>query len=126
MTIRIIRTEKDNEISPSLWRQIKRLHRQMERDEAAGGVIPPKSEIVNRRTGKITKFGPRRAFDGSYLIEVLHASGCEAGDIEIALWVLRPLLDTGLSRVSIKKLADVLSLYGEKPTRPKPKLTAVK
>jgi hypothetical protein len=41
-----------------------------------GDFVWPTPEIVNRRTGDVTKFGPRRAIDGAYVVEVLSASGC--------------------------------------------------
>jgi hypothetical protein len=82
--------KSNDERSPEMRREIKRLHRQMRRQEAAGGVSST-PEIVNRPTGYVQKFGARRAFDGSYVGEVLAASGCRTEDVEKARWVLAPL-----------------------------------
>jgi hypothetical protein len=72
---------KSDQLSPELQAKIKALHKQMTKDEAAGGVTPNPT-IVNRRTGDVAHFGRRRAFDGAYVGEVLAASGCRNKDIE--------------------------------------------
>ncbi len=59
-------------LSNQMRRKLSRLHRQMDAADASGGVTPT-PEIVNRRTGYVQKFGPRRAFDGAYVGEVLAA-----------------------------------------------------
>ena len=100
--------ETKDEVSPEMRiKLLKRLHRQMARAEAAGGVQPT-PEIVNRRTGYIKKFGPRRAFDGSYVGEVLAASGCWTEDVQKALWVLAPLAEHNCGDWTVKDLLDVL------------------
>ncbi len=96
-----------DELSPEIRRELKRLHRQMARDEAAGGV-QPRPEIVNRRTGYVQQFGPRRAFDGAYLGEVLAASGCWTEDVQKALWVLAPLAEHNLGDWTVKDLLRAL------------------
>jgi hypothetical protein len=102
------RTKNANdELTPEIRRKIKRLHRPMDRRDAAGGVIPM-PEIVNRRTGYVQKFGPRRAFDGSYVGEVLAASGCLTEDVENALWVLSPLAEHNCGDWTVQELLDVL------------------
>jgi hypothetical protein len=100
-------TKAKDELSPEMGRELKRVHRQMKRQEAAGGVIPT-PEIINRRTGSVQKFGPRRAFDGSYVGEVLAASGCWTEDVEKALWVLAPLAEHNCGDWTVKDLFDVL------------------
>ena len=96
-----------DQLSPELRRKIAHLHRQMDAADAAGGV-QPKPEIVNRRTGHVQKFGPRRAFDGAYIGEVLAASGCWTEDVEKALWVLAPLAEHNCGHWTVKDLLDVL------------------
>jgi hypothetical protein len=100
-------TKAKDELSPEMRRELKRVHRRMERQEAAGGVIPT-PEIVNRRTGYVQKFGPRRAFDGCYVGEALAASGCWTEDVEKALWVLAPLAEHNCGDWTVKDLLDVL------------------
>jgi hypothetical protein len=63
--------------------------------------------VTNRRTGYVQKFGPRRAFDGAYVGEVLAASGCWTHDIETALWVLKPLAEH-CGDWTVKMLLDAL------------------
>lgn len=79
----------------------------MRQQEAAGGVIPT-PEIVNRRTGYVQKFGPRGAFDGSYVGEVLAASGCWTEDVEKTLWVLAPLAEHNCGDWTLKDLLGLL------------------
>jgi len=110
-------TKSENELSPEMRREIKRLHRQMRKDEAAGGVTPT-PEIVNRRTGYIQHFGPRRAFDGSYVGEVLAASGCWSEDVEKALWVLAPLAEHSCGDWTVENLLRTLPVvFHEQITR---------
>jgi len=100
--------ESENEVAPEMrLKLLERLHRQMARAEAAGGVQPT-PEIANRRTGYIKKFGPRRAFDGSYVGEVLAASGCWTEDVQKALWVLAPLAEHNCGDWTVKDLLDAL------------------
>jgi hypothetical protein len=100
-------TKTEDEFPPEMRRELKRLHRRMDQQEAAGGVTPT-PEIVNRRTGYVQKFGSRRAFDGAYLGEVLAASGCWTEDVEKALWVLAPLAEHNLGCWTVKDLLRVL------------------
>jgi hypothetical protein len=110
-------TKSEDELSPEMRREIKRLHRQMRRQEAAGGVTPT-PEIVNRRTGYVQKFGARRAFDGSYVGEVLAASGCWTEDVEKALWVLAPLAEHNCGDWTVNDLLRVLPVvFHEQVTR---------
>jgi hypothetical protein len=78
------------------------------RKSKATGYVSPKPEIINRRTGHVQKFGPRRAFDGAYVGEVLAASGCWTEDIEKALWVLAPLVECDCGELTVRDLLDVL------------------
>ena len=55
------------------------------------GVQPP--PIVNRRTGETKRFGPRRAYSGAWVCEMLGASGCTKAEVEAAIFVLEPLLE---------------------------------
>jgi hypothetical protein len=110
-------TKSKDELSPEMRRELKRLHRQMRRQEAAGGVTPT-PEIVNRRTGYVQKFGPRRAFDGSYVGEVLAASGCWTEDVQNALWVLAPLAEHNCGDWTVKDLLRVVpAVFHEQVTR---------
>ncbi len=72
-------------------RAVARRHRQMDAAEAAGGVQPP--PIRNRRTGEIRTFGPRRGYDGAWVIEMLGASGCTKEEVDAAIFVLEPLIE---------------------------------
>jgi hypothetical protein len=83
----------------------------------AGGVTPA-PEIVNLRTGYVQHFGPRRAFDGSYVGEVLAASGCWPEDIEKALWVLAPLAEHNCGDWTVEDLLRMLpTVFHELITR---------
>jgi hypothetical protein len=90
-----------------LRREFDRLPGKVRRQKAADGVTPT-PEIVNRRTGYVQKFGARRAFDGSYVGEVLAASGCWTEDVEKALWVLAPLAEHNCGDWTVKDLLRVL------------------
>jgi hypothetical protein len=74
----------------------------------AAGSVTPKPEVINRRTGYVQQFGPRRAFDGAYIGEVLAASGCWTEDVEKALWVLAPLVECDCGDCTVKDLLDLL------------------
>jgi hypothetical protein len=98
-------------------RKLKRAHRKIRRRAPAGGVTPT-PEIVNRRTGYVQKFGSRRAFDGSYVGEVLAASGCWTEDVQKALWVLAPLADHNCGDWTVDDLLRVLpAVFHEQLTR---------
>lgn len=92
-----------------MLRKIARLHRQMDAAEAAGGVQPP--PIVNRRTGEVRPFGPRRAFDGAWVIEMLGASGCTKEEVDGAIFVLEPLIEHGIK--IDKDLLELLTIFYE-------------
>jgi hypothetical protein len=110
-------SEAKDELSPEMRRELKRLHRRMRRQEEAGGVIP-KPEIVNRRTRYVQRFGPRRAFDGAYVIEVLAASSCWTEDVEKALWVLAPLAENNCGDWTVNDLLRLLPvLFPEQMTQ---------
>jgi hypothetical protein len=78
-------------------------------------VYPP-SPIINRRTGAETPFGPRRAFDGAYILELLRATGCTRADVDAALFVLQPLIDHGFGGEKADSLADLLQDFWAEPT----------
>jgi hypothetical protein len=110
-------TNGKDELSPETRREINRLYRRMHRQEADGGVTPT-PEIANRRTGYVQKFGLRRAFDGSYVVEVLAASGCWTEDVEKALWVLAPLAEHNCGDWTVNDLLRVLpAVFHEQLTR---------
>lgn len=110
-------TNGKDELSPETRRENNRLHRRMRRQEADGGVTPT-PEIVNRRTGYVQKFGARRAFDGSYVGEVLAASGCWTEDVEKALWVLAPLAEHNCDDWTVNDLLRVFpTVFHEQLTR---------
>jgi hypothetical protein len=88
-----------------LRQKLRRLHQQMNAAEAAGGVQPP--PILNRRTGETHTFGPRRALDGAWLVEMLGASGCTKAEVDSAIFVLELLIEHG-----IKIDKDLLKLLG--------------
>jgi hypothetical protein len=87
-------------------------------------VIPP-TPIINRHTGTETQFGPRRAFDGAYVLELLNASGCTAEEAKTVVTVLEPLLEN-CDGFTIKQFLNLLRIYHphEWP-KPKPRLTIV-
>lgn len=109
----------DRETPKELQASIKRLHKQMRAADAAGGVDPP--PVINRRTGEKTEFGPRRDYDGAWLLEMLAASGCTDDDVRGAMFVLEPLIEA-----SWKVDEDLLELLSDFHERPTPKLTVVK
>jgi hypothetical protein len=78
-------------------------------------VYPP-SPIINRRTGAETPFGPRRAFDGAYMLELLAATGCTKADIEAAIFVLQPLIDHGFGGEKADSLVELLQDFWAPPT----------
>jgi hypothetical protein len=105
-----VETEK---LSPELQRKIKRLHKQMDAAEATGGVIPP-TPIINRVTGQKTPFGPRRAYDGSYLLELLSALGCTGEQVASTRYVLDLLNEHDLK--IDKSLPNLLQCFCEQRT----------
>jgi hypothetical protein len=96
-------------LSNSLQRKLRRRHRQMDAADAAGGVQPP--PVLNRRTGETTTFGPRRAYDGSWMLEMLGASGCTKAEVEAAIFVLEPLIERGVK--IDKDLLELLTVFYE-------------
>ena len=72
--------------------------------------VRPPSPITNRRTGAETPFGPRRAYDGAYILELLSASGCTKADIDAALFVLQPLVDHGFGDTKADALIRLFQL----------------
>jgi hypothetical protein len=60
------------------------------RPRALGGVVPP-TPIINLRTGQVTHFGPRRAYDGAYVSELLRAKGIQQRDVEGFRFIARAL-----------------------------------
>jgi hypothetical protein len=90
----------------------------------AYGVIPP-TPIINRRTGKATKFGVRRAFDGFYVLELLNATGCTAEEAATVRMVLEPLL-ANCGEITVAALLNSLKIYFPyELEEPKPHLTIV-
>jgi hypothetical protein len=84
----------------------------MAKDEVAGGVNPV-SPIKSRRTGNLTHFGHRRAFDGSYLCELMGASGVTREQAATCAYVLQPFLDVGLGEyVTAEWLHNVITNLG--------------
>jgi hypothetical protein len=76
---------------------------------AAGGVRPP--PVLNRRTGEHHTFGPRRAYDGAWVLEMLGASGCTKSEVDAAIFVLEPLIKHG---VKINKgLLSLLTMFND-------------
>ena len=106
----------ESSLSKALHRKIAPLHKQMDSADVSGGVRP-KPEVINRRTGQVQKFGPRRAFDGCYVGEVLAASGCWTEDVATAIWVLSPLDECDCGGMTVKHLLDLLPMvFHEMPT----------
>jgi hypothetical protein len=102
-----------DQLSPDMRRKIARLHKQMRAAEAAGGVQPP--PVLDRRTGEMREFGPRRAFDGAWVLEMLSASGCTKEQVDAAIFVLEPMIEH-----SVKIDADLVGLlttFYELPSR---------
>jgi hypothetical protein len=89
------------------------------------GVIPP-TPIINRRTGRETQFGPRRAFDGAYVLELLNATGCTKEEAATVAMVLKPLMENYCGKFTIEDLLGLLQYYypHEWP-KPSPHLTIV-
>ena len=71
------------------------------------GVQPP--PVLNRRTGETRTFGPRRAYDGAWIIEMLGASGCTRSEVNAAIFVLEPLIEYGVK--IDKELLKLLALF---------------
>ena len=65
--------------------------------------------ITNRRTGEVSTFGPRRAYDGDWVIEMLGASGCTREEVAAAIFVLEPLLEHDVK--IDKDLLELLALF---------------
>jgi hypothetical protein len=78
--------------------------------------VTPPPTITNRRTGYVQHFGPRRAFDGAYALEVLAASGCWHEDIDKVLWVLEPLTQHNCEWLTVEHLFKLLQCFGEQCT----------
>ena len=49
--------------------------------------------VINRKTGEKTEFGPRRADDGAWVLEMLGAYGCSKAEVEAAIFVLEALIE---------------------------------
>lgn len=103
----------EDTLSPALQRQIKKLHKRMDAEEAAGGVIP-RTPIVNRVTGRETQFGPRRAYDGPYVLELLTALGCTNEQVASTRYVLG-LLDEHHLEIG-KYLLTLLRIFHDQET----------
>ena len=103
-----------DELSPKMRRDLKRLHRQMDAADAAGGVEPP-TPIENLRTGQLTHFGPRRAYDGSYVTELLAAKGVLHSDIE-GLRFIAEALGPEFAHMKIGELDKLSILFHEQIT----------
>lgn len=84
----------DDQLPPELRRKLSRLRKQMAAADAAEWVQPP--PVLNRRTGEEHKPGPRRAYDGAWLLEMLGASGCTSAEVDAAIFVLEPLIGHGV------------------------------
>ena len=102
-----------DKLDPKLARQIRRLHRKMAAWDAAGGVQP--EPVTNRRTGEIKTFGPRRCFDGAWVIAMLGAYGCTKEEVEAAIFVLQALLEYDVK--IDKDLPGLLAYFCEPPTK---------
>jgi hypothetical protein len=72
----------------------------------------PVTPIKSRVTGKLTHFGNRRAFDGSYLCELMGASGVTLEQAETCAYVSQPFLDVGLGSIDVEWLHDVITSIG--------------
>ena len=77
-------------------------------------LVEPNPTITCRRTGEVTQFGARRAFDGAYVLEVLAASGCWNEDFERALFVLQPLIENNCGEFTVKQIAGLLKFAHER------------
>jgi hypothetical protein len=84
----------DDQLPPKLRRKLSRLHKQIAAAGAADWVQPP--PVLNRRTGEEHPFGPRRAYDGAWALEMLGASGCTRAEVDAAIFVLEPLNGHGV------------------------------
>jgi len=60
-------------------------------------------------------FGPRRAFDGAWVMEMLGASGCTREEVNAAIFVLEPLIEYGVKIDS--DLLKLLAWFCEPPTK---------
>jgi len=101
-----------DQLSAKMRRKIARLHKQMDAWEAEGGVQPP--PVLNRRTGEMYEFAPRRALDGGWLLEMLSASGCTKEQVDAVIFVLEPLIGYRLKIDA--KLVSVLSGFNDRPS----------
>jgi hypothetical protein len=106
--------DSGEQVSPKMRRDLKRLHRQMAADEAAGGVVPP-TPIENLRTGQLTHFGPRRAYDGAYVGELLSAKGIRQSDVE-GLRFIAKALGPEFAHMKIGELDKLSILFHEQIT----------
>ncbi len=100
-----------DELSPKMRRDLKRLHRQMDADEAAGGVDPP-SPIENLRTGQLTHFGTRRCYDGAYVLELMAAKGVVQSEVQ-GLRFIAEALGPEFAHLKIGELAKLSRAFTE-------------
>jgi hypothetical protein len=84
------------------------------RPRSSDGVTPP-TPIMNLRTGQLTHFGPRRAYDGAYIIELLAAKGIQQRDIDSFRFVAQAICPM-FEHLKIRELADLSGLFHEQLT----------
>lgn len=81
--------------------------------DSSAASVTPKETITNRRNGYVTHFGPRRAFDGDYVRQVIAASGCSADDISRLIFCLQPLAENNLGDWTVNELLYISPILHE-------------
>jgi hypothetical protein len=74
--------------------------------------VHPPTPIENLRTGELTHFGIRRAFDGAYIAELLAAKGCHQSDYE-GLRFIAEALGPEFAHMKIGDLRDMSVIFHE-------------
>ena len=67
--------------------------------------------VINRKTSEKTEFGPRRAYDGAWVLEMLRAYGCTKAEVEATIFVLEGLIEHDVK--IDKDLPNLLRMFSE-------------
>jgi hypothetical protein len=73
-------------------------------------MFTPRTPVAHTKTGELTPFGPRRACDGAYLVELFAATGHTSAELKGALAIFETLEIAGIVSKDYDWLRNGLSL----------------